>query len=107
MDPHYESISSDDKSHTSPIYPPEKQVPFPWEVSLAFAPGYLRIDPKLLDMVYEDKEKMTEQECPPRRNSTEKPPHPFYIVDGGPLNYFIDLATIILLESDRRSLARR
>ena len=26
---HCESISSDDESHTSPIYPPEKQVPFP------------------------------------------------------------------------------
>ena len=27
--PHYESISSDDESHTLPIYPSEKRVPFP------------------------------------------------------------------------------
>ena len=41
--PHYQSISSDDEPHTSPIYPPKMQVSFPWEVSLAFAPRYLRI----------------------------------------------------------------
>ena len=40
--PHYESISSDEESYTSSIYPPKLKVPFPWEVSLSFAPGYLR-----------------------------------------------------------------
>lgn len=58
--PLYESLSSDDESHTSPIYHLEKQVPFPWEVSLVFSPRYLRIDPKLL--VHVDKEKMLYQE---------------------------------------------
>ena len=77
-------------------------------ISLAFSSGHLRIDPKLFEVVHVDKENMTEQECSPSRKSTEKPPpHPFYIPDGGQLNYFIDFLTIILLDSDRRSMARR
>ena len=60
--PHYESISSDDESHTSPIYPSKKQVPFPWEVSLAFVPGYSGFDPKLLEVVYVHK-KISDNEC--------------------------------------------
>ena len=56
-------------------------------------------------MVHVDQKKMTEQECSPSRNSAEKPPHLFYIPNGGPPNYFIDLPTMILLDSDRRSMA--
>ena len=68
----------------------------------------MRIDAKLLEVVHVDKEKMTKQECSPSRNNSEKPPpHPFYIPDGGPLSYFIDLPTMIFLDSDRRSMARR
>ena len=58
--PHYESISSEDESHTSLIYPPEMQILVPWEVYLAFSLGYLRIEPKLLEMVHVDKKKMVE-----------------------------------------------
>ena len=50
---------------------------------------------------------MAKQESSPSRNSAVKPPHPFYIPNDGPLNYFIDLPIIILLDSDRRSMARR
>jgi hypothetical protein len=45
--PYYEPLPSDDESDTSPLYPPETILPYPWEVSLAFAPEYLRIEPKL------------------------------------------------------------
>ena len=62
MTPLYELLSSDDESHTSPIYSPEKQVPFSWEVSLVFSPVYLRIHPKLLEVVHVDKQKMSYQE---------------------------------------------
>ena len=58
-------------------------------------------------MVHVDKKKTTEQECSPSRNSAEKPPHLFYIPNGGPPNYFIDLPTMILLDSNRRSMAKR
>ena len=48
--PYYDSILIDNVSHTSPIYQLEKQNPFPWEVSLAFAPGYMRFEPNLLEV---------------------------------------------------------
>ena len=31
-----------------------------------------------------DEGKMSDQECASSQDSAEKPPHPFYILDGGP-----------------------
>lgn len=90
-----------------PFYPPDRHNPFPWEVSLAFEPGYLSVDPKLLEVIYVDSSKMSDKETSAGRESVEDLAHPFYIPNRGPLNYYIDLPAMHFLDRDRRSITQR
>lgn len=50
---------------------------------------------------------MSDKENSAERESIEDLSHPFYILNGEPLNCFIDLLTMHVLNRDQRSIAQR
>jgi putative gypsy type transposon len=105
--PHYESIKTGETS-VSPIFILDKYQSAPWEVSIAFLPNYLpRINPDLKGLLIVDMEKMEGLGGSSSRESTVQHPPPFYIEDGGHLNYFIDLVTKGELEKQRDKISTK
>ncbi|XP_057527555.1 uncharacterized protein LOC130806469 isoform X2 [Amaranthus tricolor] len=106
--PHYEPIKAGDESSVSPIYPPEIMKTAPWEVSIAFFPNYLpRINPDLEGLLYVDMENLEGSAESSGRESAAPAPPPFYIPDGGPLNYFIDVQTKRDLDNRREAISQK
>ena len=73
-------------------------------MSIAFFPDYLpKINFELDRYLYVDTKKMHNNADPWERNSAEKELYPFYMPQGGPLNYFVDVSFMRLLEKKRES----
>ena len=103
----YTPVRGDGESSIHPFYPPEIKYPAPWEVDVAFPPHYLtKINPELDGFLIVDTNMEQSKDSSGRKSGAPAPP-PFYIKNGGPLNYFIDAKTRNQLDNNREALAEK